>query len=132
MIVRSACAAFFFAAAACGSDAPTAPRIAMLQLAPEEGVRPGEQLTVSVSVIDEDGDFGRGGAEIGLLREGDGNGELYRVMLAGEDGVTDGTISLKITLPVGTIPGRYDLSVVVVDEATRRSNPLVSALEVLN
>lgn len=133
MILRSACVALLLAAAACGSDAPTAPRIAMLRIAPEEGVRPGEQLTVTITVIDEDGDVSGGQAEIGLLREGDNNGGLYRVPLVAEDDdVTEATINLKITLPAGAIPGRYELAVTVLDRATRRSNPLVQMMEILN
>lgn len=117
---------------ACGSDAPTAPRITALRLSPESGVRPGELLTVTVDLIDEDGDAAGGQAELGLQREGDTEGDLFRVNLKADGSFTKATIALDIRLPTGAIPGHYDLSVVILDAATRRSNPLVIEFDVLN
>src|SRR5262245_54691185 len=118
--------------AACGDAPPTSPKIAMLRLSPEDGVRPGERLTVTVDVVDDDGDVARGQAEIGLLREGNHEGDIFRVPLNAKGTITQATIAFDITLPAGVIPGHYDLSVVILDAATRRSNPLVTKFEILN
>jgi hypothetical protein len=134
MNARAAIAAVLgvaIAVAACGNDAPTAPRIATLRLSPEGGVRPGELLTVTVDVIDEDGDVAGGNAEIGLLRRGTDEGELFRVPLNASGEIKQAKISLDVRLPPGSIPGRYDISVVILDAATRRSNPLVTEFEIL-
>jgi hypothetical protein len=131
MTFRAAAVIACLLATACGDDAPTPPRIAALRITPEAGVLPGEKLTASVDVIDEDGDLAGGSAEIGMLREGDDEGDLFKVPLAAEDSVTRATIVLDIRLPNGTIPDRYDLAVVILDAATRRSNPLVAPLDVL-
>lgn len=117
---------------ACGSDAPTAPRITALRLSPEGGVRPGELLNVTVDLIDEDGDAAGGQAELGLWREGDTEGDVFRVGLKASGSFTQATIGFDIRLPTGAIPGHYDLSVVILDAATRRSNPLVIKFDVLN
>ena len=132
MSTRAACAIAIVLIAACGSSAPTPPRIAMLRLTPDTGVHPGEQLTVTIVVVDEDGDVAGGRAEIGLLREGNIEGDIFRVPLQATGTLTSATIALDIRLPAGAIPGHYDLSVVILDAATRRSNPLVAKFDVLN
>ena len=102
----------------------------MLLLKPESGVSPGELLTVFVDVEDEDGDLAGRSAEIGLLREGDSEGELFKVPLSADGDVTKARIALDITLPAGAIPGRYTLGLAVLDAATRRSNALTTPLEI--
>lgn len=133
MSARAIAIAFAIALiAACGNTPPTSPKIAMLRLSPENGVRPGERLTVTIDVIDEDGDVAAGQAELGLLRESNHEGDIFRVPLNAAGTITQAKIAFDITLPAGVIPGHYDLSVVILDAATRRSNPLVTKFEILN
>jgi hypothetical protein len=121
----------FFLIAACGTE-PSAPKISTLRLSPEGGVRPAEVLTATIDYVDEDGDLSGGTAEIGLRRQEEPEGDLIKTGLGGSGGsTTRGTIMLTVRMPAGAIPGSYDFAVTIVDSAMRRSNPLVTAFEVL-
>ena len=76
-------------------------------------------------------DHAGGNAEIGLRRQAAPEGELFKVRLAGGDTSAHGTITMTVRLPGGAIPGRYDLSVTVIDSSGRRSNPLIGEFSVL-
>ncbi len=114
--------------AGCGVS-PSPPSLSGLELSPAEPIRPGEPVSIVVRFSDPDEDLIGGRAEIALRRETETSGERYEVPIEGESAPT-GRLSFKVTLPVGAVPGRYELGVTVVDQAGRRSNALSAPFEV--
>jgi hypothetical protein len=119
-------------AAACGSS-PSAPLIASLRFAPiDEPIRAGDTLTLTVDFVDDDGDLPGGAAEISLRKVPDqAEGDLFKVPLAGGGGSASmGAVTATVELPATTAVGHYQISITVLDRATRRSNPLVAEFDV--
>lgn len=115
--------------AGCGG-APSAPRISELSLSPASGARAGEILTVQAHYVDEDGDLGGGRAEIALRRQAEARGQTFATALPSA-ATSRGTLTVKVTLPVGLPPGSYELGLTAIDGALRRSNGLSTSFELL-
>lgn len=115
--------------AGCARD-PSAPVIADLIVEPAAGVRAGESLAVRLHYRDEDGDLGGGHAELALKRTDEPQGERYDVALSGDETVF-GTLKLSVKLPVGMMPGSYEIAVTLIDDVGLRSNPLTGAFTVI-
>jgi hypothetical protein len=132
MVRLGAIAALWIAFAPACSMTPTAPLIASLRLSPSGSVHPGDQVVLTVDFVDEDGNLAGGTAEISLRKIPDQpEGDLFKVALSGGSSPTHGTVMTTVDLPATTPVGHYQISITLVDRATRRSNPLISEFDVV-
>jgi hypothetical protein len=116
-------------AAGCGGSM-RAPVLRDLVLAPDRPLRPGETLGAQARYTDEDGDLGGGRAEVTLVRVGEASGVVLDLPLASGDSQVEGTLSVQVRLPEGLVAGRFDLGLVAIDGAGRRSAPIVAGFDV--
>jgi hypothetical protein len=107
-----------------------APVLRDLVLAPDRPLRPGETLGAQARYTDEDGDLGGGRAEVTLVRVGEASGVVLDLPLASGDSQVEGTLSVQVRLPEGLVAGRFDLGLVAIDGAGRRSAPIVAGFDV--
>jgi hypothetical protein len=128
-MLRGAILAASVALFACGGGEPTAPVLADLAVMPAE-VRAGETIQLRMSYSDPDGDLAGGTAELALRRLEEARGTTYPTPLSGEESVR-GVLTLSVKLPVGALPGAYEVAVTVVDAAGRRSNALTGSVQLL-
>jgi hypothetical protein len=116
-------------AAGCGVGT-RAPVLRGLVLAPDRPLRPGDTLGAQARYTDEDGDLGGGRAEVTLVRIGESSGVVLELPLASGESLFEGTISVQVRLPEGLVAGRFDLGLVAIDGAGRRSAPVVAGFDV--
>jgi len=116
--------------AACGGGS-SAPRLLSLELAPARPLFPGERLGVQARYEDDDGDLGGGRAEVTLLRTGESRGVVLELPLPALASGPTGSLDAMVTLPDGLPAARYELGLVAIDRAKRRSAPLSAGFEVL-
>lgn len=113
----------------CGGGA-RAPVLSELVLAPDRPLRPGETLGAQARYTDEDADLGAGRAEVTLVRVGESSGAVLELPLGDLESQVEGTLNVQVRLPDGLVAGRFDLGLVAIDRAGRRSAPVVAGFDV--
>lgn len=130
LVLPSALVALIALASACDPPPSLAPTISNLTVMPT-ALRAGESLTVDVRFRDEDEDTVFGKAEVSIRRKTEQIGMTYNLPLNGTDKAAAGNVKLSIKLPVGALPGAYEVSVTLIDAVERRSNALVADFNVI-